>query len=493
MFAELVGSVDRGGDGSQHPRAKAFLGLVAATARDEASVWATIAAGTGHGEPHDVAEICVASPRQFQADPASYYEAQVAALTEAGPGVAAVPAESHTPMAPLELFATLRSDRLLPGANSMAERMAVLAARARLRSNARCLTQYGDYQILADAFCAAGGDPGLSGGRWDGSDAPVTVGELEGLARFLDADARASLLERYEDSNDWLATILAPDAGADDQAGGGSGNVGGRSLDASTGGDSVAGTDDTDSMAEGWVTFSAPIRAAAPGSHVLNELVVAEEVIAGESLVGAAASDLAIQLLETITGLFKGLCAPTPDGDLVLTEPSLLDEIRTEPRYSQYCGLASRLVGIDAVSLSHRERLCVFVNVYNALNMHASVAFGVPSGLLGRLAWSKAAYNIGGHRYTLAEIEHAVLRAASVRPSMRAAALFCPGCGECWFVVVVLFLFFVLRFLFKCLIAYSAYLSCVIVLSVLFDSAYLSHASASRLFGKTCSAFWGSD
>ena len=73
----------------------------------------------------------------------------------------------------------------------------------------------------------------------------------------------------------------------------------------------------------------------------------------------------------------------------------------------------------DPRELGESERLALFLNLYNLLTLHAFAALGVPGSLLGRLAlMRRAAYNLAGHRYSLYEIEHAVLRAQAARPSL---------------------------------------------------------------------------
>ena len=51
------------------------------------------------------------------------------------------------------------------------------------------------------------------------------------------------------------------------------------------------------------------------------------------------------------------------------------------------------------------------LDIYNALTIHGICEEGVPSSVLGVTNfWKSIAYNIGGHVFTLDDIEHGVLR-----------------------------------------------------------------------------------
>ena len=70
------------------------------------------------------------------------------------------------------------------------------------------------------------------------------------------------------------------------------------------------------------------------------------------------------------------------------------------------------------------ERTCFFVNLYNALAMHAFVEYGVPQGLLARLSlMKKATYTLAGSVYSMYEIEHSVLRACAAKPAIIGAGV----------------------------------------------------------------------
>jgi Protein of unknown function, DUF547 len=71
--------------------------------------------------------------------------------------------------------------------------------------------------------------------------------------------------------------------------------------------------------------------------------------------------------------------------------------------------------------------MAFFINVYNALIVHATVAHGVPANVVERLKFfKKANYVIGGARFSADDIEHGVLRSNAVAPGSLAALLRLP-------------------------------------------------------------------
>ena len=58
--------------------------------------------------------------------------------------------------------------------------------------------------------------------------------------------------------------------------------------------------------------------------------------------------------------------------------------------------------------------MAFFINVYNALIVHATIVKGVPDNALKRLKFfDEAKYDIGGLQYSANDIEHGVLRSTS--------------------------------------------------------------------------------
>ncbi|KAH7314575.1 hypothetical protein KP509_21G009500 [Ceratopteris richardii] len=83
--------------------------------------------------------------------------------------------------------------------------------------------------------------------------------------------------------------------------------------------------------------------------------------------------------------------------------------------------LVEQLSRVDVASLSHNEKLAFWINIYNALMMHAYLAYGVPKNDVKYFALiQKAAYTVGGHFFNAVAIEHVLLRgkAPSYRPQI---------------------------------------------------------------------------
>ncbi len=84
--------------------------------------------------------------------------------------------------------------------------------------------------------------------------------------------------------------------------------------------------------------------------------------------------------------------------------------------------LAPQLRGIDLSTFSSpSDQLAFWINLYNSLTIDAVISFGVSTsvaeGWLGILRFfRRAAYNVGGMRFSLEDIEHGVLRANRGHP-----------------------------------------------------------------------------
>lgn len=88
------------------------------------------------------------------------------------------------------------------------------------------------------------------------------------------------------------------------------------------------------------------------------------------------------------------------------------DRLATLPAFAAYRAVAGELAGFDPGSLATRgERLAFWINVYNALTIDAVAAFGVHGSIRDVPGFfRRAAYRIGGERFSLEEIEHGILR-----------------------------------------------------------------------------------
>ncbi|AQK66928.1 hypothetical protein Zm00014a_031824 [Zea mays] len=80
-----------------------------------------------------------------------------------------------------------------------------------------------------------------------------------------------------------------------------------------------------------------------------------------------------------------------------------------------------QLAEINPIHLSDDARLAFWINLYNALMMHAYLAYGVPRSDMKLFSlMQKAAYTIGGHSFSAAFIEYVILKMKppSHRPQM---------------------------------------------------------------------------
>lgn len=94
------------------------------------------------------------------------------------------------------------------------------------------------------------------------------------------------------------------------------------------------------------------------------------------------------------------------------------DRLRATEAYREYrASYAPRLRQVDPGTLAGREaRLAFWINLYNVLVIDAVIAFGVRHSVAeGRLDmlrfFRRAAYDVGGQRMSLEDIEHGILRA----------------------------------------------------------------------------------
>ncbi|KAJ8750831.1 hypothetical protein K2173_016012 [Erythroxylum novogranatense] len=73
--------------------------------------------------------------------------------------------------------------------------------------------------------------------------------------------------------------------------------------------------------------------------------------------------------------------------------------------------LVEQLAKVNPSYLSCHQKLAFWINVYNALIMHAFLAYGVPGSDMKLFSlMQKAAYNVGGHSFSAADIEYIILK-----------------------------------------------------------------------------------
>ncbi len=88
------------------------------------------------------------------------------------------------------------------------------------------------------------------------------------------------------------------------------------------------------------------------------------------------------------------------------------ESVAAHPAYMQYRAVGQELTAFDPRSLSNRDaRLAFWINVYNALSIEAVLAFGLRSSIREVPGFfRRAAYRIGGQRFSSELIEHGILR-----------------------------------------------------------------------------------
>ncbi|XP_071688994.1 uncharacterized protein [Rutidosis leptorrhynchoides] len=89
--------------------------------------------------------------------------------------------------------------------------------------------------------------------------------------------------------------------------------------------------------------------------------------------------------------------------------------------------LVSQLEQVDPRMLKYEEKLAFWINVHNALVMHAYLVYGTASSTLKRIsAVLKASYNIGGHNISVGDIQRTILGCRLPRPGQWLQSLLFP-------------------------------------------------------------------
>ncbi|RUS78046.1 hypothetical protein EGW08_014185 [Elysia chlorotica] len=85
--------------------------------------------------------------------------------------------------------------------------------------------------------------------------------------------------------------------------------------------------------------------------------------------------------------------------------------MKASDEFKTYTNMTRELIRIDIKSASREEKIAFFVNIYNALVIHANIVKGPPSNMYSRYKFfNNSKYIIGGHPYSLQDIENGVLR-----------------------------------------------------------------------------------
>lgn len=98
-----------------------------------------------------------------------------------------------------------------------------------------------------------------------------------------------------------------------------------------------------------------------------------------------------------------------------------------EPMLQNFRLLVHRLEKVDPSGMKNDEKLAFWINIHNALVMHAYLAYGIPQTNLKRGSlFAKAAYNVGGHIVTADAIQSSILGCRMQRPGQWIRTFFSP-------------------------------------------------------------------
>ncbi|XP_010255002.1 PREDICTED: uncharacterized protein LOC104595798 isoform X2 [Nelumbo nucifera] len=96
-----------------------------------------------------------------------------------------------------------------------------------------------------------------------------------------------------------------------------------------------------------------------------------------------------------------------------------------EHMLQNFRSLVCRLEEVDPRKMKHEERLAFWINIHNALVMHAFLAYGIPQNNLKRVSLLlKSAYNVGGHTISVDTIQSSILGCRMPRPGQWLRLLF---------------------------------------------------------------------
>ncbi|KAG7990087.1 hypothetical protein I3843_02G008900 [Carya illinoinensis] len=99
----------------------------------------------------------------------------------------------------------------------------------------------------------------------------------------------------------------------------------------------------------------------------------------------------------------------------------------TEHLLQNFRSLICQLEEVDPRKLKHEEKLAFWINIHNALVMHAFLAYGIPQNNVKRVfLLLKAAYNIGGHVISADAIQNSILGCRMSRPGQWLRLLLSP-------------------------------------------------------------------
>ncbi|GFP93982.1 hypothetical protein PHJA_001542600 [Phtheirospermum japonicum] len=85
--------------------------------------------------------------------------------------------------------------------------------------------------------------------------------------------------------------------------------------------------------------------------------------------------------------------------------------ISNSEEFRRYVNLVEDLQRVNLITLSQEEKLAFFLNLHNAMVIHAVIRIGHPGGMIDkRPFFSEFMYVVGGHHYSLSSIKNGILR-----------------------------------------------------------------------------------
>ncbi|KAI0560195.1 DEP domain containing protein [Gracilaria domingensis] len=150
--------------------------------------------------------------------------------------------------------------------------------------------------------------------------------------------------------------------------------------------------------------------------------------------------------------LFRSLSAPRlpSSGSPLLFSPSLqrrasstrppknkdddvdYSSLAKSEQFRKYTLAAAELQHVQLVALNQDERLAFFVNVYNALCLHAHVVHGHPNSVFRRYVFFRVlSYRVAGLDMSLDDIEHGILRGNKKPPMLKFIQQLRPSDPKC--------------------------------------------------------------
>jgi hypothetical protein len=137
---------------------------------------------------------------------------------------------------------------------------------------------------------------------------------------------------------------------------------------------------------------------------------------------------LSAQLLNRLKEILKVYCQSaggsrqfkkTANGtSKVKISQSMVTELSASSTFRSFELQCCQLQKVEIRGMSIDERVMFFCNVFNTISVHAIILKGSPgNNLLERSSFMRASkYNIGGHVFSLLDIEHGILRHSSTKP-----------------------------------------------------------------------------